>query len=76
MVLHEIAHWLVRPKVRAYFYGGRRPKRFCHDKRFYRKLFRLFKFYNIPYCDFKYEFGYKPRASHKAFTQIYKCTWL
>ena len=71
LVLHEIAHWLVRPKLRGYS-----NKRYWHDKRFYRKVFRLCKEYNLSYADYKSEFWYKPRASKKAFSQIYKCSWL
>ena len=76
ILLHEIAHWLVRPKKKVYFYGEKRPKTYWHDKRFYRKVFRLCKEYDISYSNYKSEFWYKPRAANKAFSQIYKVTWL
>lgn len=41
--LHEICHWLTKPRrvKRVYFYGERRQKRAAHGKRFYSKLHEL-----------------------------------
>lgn len=37
--LHEICHWLTKPRQkRIYFYGERRKKKNWHGKRFYTKL--------------------------------------
>ena len=76
ILLHEIAHWLNRPKARVYFYGEKRGKRNVHGKRFYRIVFRLLKQYGLPYEHAKREFEYKPKGSRKAFSQVYKCTLL
>ena len=75
ILLHEIAHWLDRPKARVSFYG-QGHRRDVHGKKFYRIVFRLFKQYNLPFKHAQGEFDYKPKGSRKAFSQIYKCTWL
>src|SRR3990167_8150803 len=57
LLLHEIAHWLT-------------PRQH-HNKKFYRKLFRLCQKYNLDTNGLAHEFWYKPRGAHKAYEQVY-----
>lgn len=57
MLLHEIAHWLTPGEN--------------HNKKFYRKLFRLCQKYEIDKKVMRQEFNYRPKGAKKAYKQIY-----
>lgn len=62
--LHEVCHWLTRPRTkRIYFYGEKPKRRNWHNKRFYLKLHDLLTRYDCLTEEYrKREAEYKKRS--------------
>jgi hypothetical protein len=65
--LHEIAHWLTRPRGsmrKVFFWGEKIKRKNWHGKRFYKKLNELLIRYDCFTDEYKArELDYKPRAA-------------